>query len=98
MNLETGEVMQQARLEPACFAERLTEWKDRLIQLTWQNNTGFVYDLASFKLQRPFRYPGEGSGVTNDGEHEPAGLVLEWTRWPCGGGSRHGSVLSGRPL
>jgi glutamine cyclotransferase len=38
----------------------------RLIQLTWQTNVGFVYDLATFRLERSFRFTEEGCGLTRD--------------------------------
>jgi len=67
VQLETGEVVQQERVDPQYFAEGLAEWGGRLIQLTWQSNVGFVYDLATFRLQRTFRFTGEGWGLTHDG-------------------------------
>ena len=48
------------------FAEGLTEWRGRLIQLTWESNVAFVYDTTSFRLTRTFQYPGEGWGLTHD--------------------------------
>ena len=55
VRLETGEVLQQYQLEPKYFGEGLTDWGGQLIQLTWQTNVGFVYDLNSFKPLRQFR-------------------------------------------
>lgn len=66
VKLETGEVIQQERVDPRYFAEGLTDWGGRLVQLTWRTNIGFLYDLASFKLQGTFRYSGEGWGLTHD--------------------------------
>ena len=45
------------------------QWKHQLIQLTWRAQTGFVDDLASFKLQRTFAYPGEGWALTRSDKH-----------------------------
>ncbi|EIL98637.1 glutamine cyclotransferase [Rhodanobacter thiooxydans] len=67
--LETGEVVQRHRLPKQYFGEGIVDWKDRLVQLTWQSGTGFVYDLASFTPQRNFRYEGEGWALTRDGTH-----------------------------
>lgn len=67
VRLETGEVLQQVKVDSRYFAEGLTDWRNRLIQLTWETNIGFVYDLATFKQVRTFTYPGEGWGLTNDG-------------------------------
>jgi glutamine cyclotransferase len=79
VRLETGEVVQQHRLDGKYFGEGLTDWDSRLVQLTWQTNVGFVYDLATFKPVRTFTYPGEGWGLTHDGKRlimsdgEPSG-------------------------
>src|SRR5689334_3086677 len=45
VKLETGEVVQKRDVEATHFAEGLTDWGNRLIQLTWQSNVAFVYDL-----------------------------------------------------
>ncbi|GIV85068.1 MAG: glutamine cyclotransferase [Candidatus Roseilinea sp.] len=67
--LETGEVLQRHDLPAEYFGEGLTLFDGRLIQLTWQNHTGFVYDAASFALQQTWAYPTEGWGLTHDGAH-----------------------------
>ncbi len=36
--------------------------------MTWQEQTGFVYDLATFELLQTFSYPTEGWGITHDGQ------------------------------
>lgn len=68
VRLQTGEVLQQHRLDARHFGEGLVDWRNRLIQLTWQSNVGFVYDLATFKPVGTFTYPGEGWGLTHDGQ------------------------------
>ena len=67
VRLETGEVVQRVAIEPQYFAEGLTDFGNSLVQLTWQSNVGFVYDLSTFARQRTFEYPGEGWGLTRDG-------------------------------
>lgn len=67
--LATGEVVQRHRLPKQYFGEGIIDWKDRLVQLTWQSGTGFVYDLASFTPQRQFNYAGEGWALTRDDSH-----------------------------
>lgn len=68
VRLETGEVLQQHQLSPKYFGEGLVDWGGQLIQLTWQTNVGFVYDLRTFKPLRQFVYQGEGWGLTHDGK------------------------------
>lgn len=67
VKLETGEVLQQRRIDDQYFGEGIVVWKNALIQLTWQSEIGFVYDLASFEPSRRFTYKGEGWGLTHDG-------------------------------
>jgi glutaminyl-peptide cyclotransferase len=66
VQLETGQVVQQYRLDQAHFAEGLTERNGELVQLTWRSGIAFVYDLVSFAPRRPFTYSGEGWGLTYD--------------------------------
>jgi glutamine cyclotransferase len=49
------------------FAEGLTEFENRLIQLTWKSNIAFIYDLMTFKVLKTFSFKGEGWGLTSDG-------------------------------
>ena len=66
VRLETGEVLQQSKVDNRYFAEGLTDWGNRLVQLTWETNIGFVYDLKSFKPLRTFSYATEGWGLARD--------------------------------
>jgi glutamine cyclotransferase len=66
VRLETGEVLQRYNVDARYFAEGLTDWGNRLIQLTYTTKIGFVYDLATFTLQRTFDYTGQGWGLTRD--------------------------------
>jgi glutaminyl-peptide cyclotransferase len=68
VRLETGEVLQKRDIPEQYFGEGIVNWKDRLIEITWQTQAGFVYDLNSFNLQRQFSYPSEGWGLTQDGK------------------------------
>jgi glutaminyl-peptide cyclotransferase len=66
VRLETGEVLQRHTVDSRYFAEGLTDWGNRLIQLTYTTRIGFVYDLATFTLQRTFDYTGQGWGLARD--------------------------------
>lgn len=68
VDLTTGRVEEFHSIEPEFFAEGLTEFDGRLIQLTWQRGVGFVYGLSDFVERERFRYSGEGWGLTHDGE------------------------------
>lgn len=68
VDLESGDVLQQVDLPEQYFAEGLTALGERIYQLTWQENLGFVYQKDDFSLQETFSYPGQGWGLTQDGE------------------------------
>jgi glutamine cyclotransferase len=67
VDLETGKVLQRKDMPRRYFAEGLTSWGGDLVQLTYRDNLGFVYDRARFAVKRTFRYDGEGWGLTTDG-------------------------------
>ncbi len=67
VNLETGKVEKKFDLADDYFGEGITIMNGKIYQLTWREQTGFVYDLNDFTLLKEFRYSGEGWGLTNDG-------------------------------
>ena len=68
VDLETGEVLQMRSLAPELFGEGCTVWEDSIIQVTWKAGVGFVYDRETFEVLDQFSYPGEGWGLTTDGD------------------------------
>jgi glutamine cyclotransferase len=66
VDLSTGKVLQKHDLPSEFFGEGLTDWRSSLIQLTWLNHQGFVYDRFSFSLVKTFHYEGEGWGLTHN--------------------------------
>lgn len=68
VDLETGNILQVHELSDEYFGEGITIYEDKVIQLTWKSNTGFIYDKNTFELLREFSYPTEGWGITHDGE------------------------------
>src|SRR5947208_6776391 len=66
VRLDTGVVFKQREVPAPHFAEGLTDWRNSLIQLTWQSQIAFVYDLSSLSPQKTFSYPGQGWGLTHD--------------------------------
>ncbi len=67
VRLETGEIVQRRDISADYFGEGIVNWKGRIVSLTWRTQVGFIFDLASLKLQRQFSYVGEGWGLTQDG-------------------------------
>lgn len=68
VDITTGKVLQKTAVDKKYFAEGLTDWQGSLVQLTWQEKTGFVYDMKTLAFRQTFRYSGEGWGLTQDGK------------------------------
>lgn len=66
VNLATGSILDSIILAAEFFAEGITLWEDRVYQLTWRENIGFVYDLNTFAVVDTFYYQGEGWGLTHN--------------------------------
>ncbi|MGB7342318.1 MAG: glutaminyl-peptide cyclotransferase [Phototrophicaceae bacterium] len=73
--IETGEIVRSVDLtrtaeelqtQPNYFAEGLELVGDELIQLTWQSNVAFVYNVDTFEQTRTIDYEGEGWGLCYD--------------------------------
>jgi glutaminyl-peptide cyclotransferase len=69
VDLTTGKSLQTYKLPDWYFGEGITWYKDKLIQLTYTSNLGFIYNLNNFELLREFCYSTEGWGLTQDGEN-----------------------------
>ena len=67
VDLESGNVLQKVSLSEEYFGEGLAVVNDSLVQLTWQNQIGFIYDKSTFSLLGNFSYNTEGWGLTYDG-------------------------------
>jgi glutaminyl-peptide cyclotransferase len=59
----TGEVRRSVPVGADYFAEGLELVDDRLVLLTWQEQTAFVYDPATFEVVGQLGYEGEGWGL-----------------------------------
>ncbi|MEI8003190.1 MAG: glutaminyl-peptide cyclotransferase [Methanothrix sp.] len=68
VDLETGRVLEQTKLESTLFGEGIALWKDRIIQLTWQSGLGLVYGKENLTRIGNFSYQTEGWGITSDGK------------------------------
>ena len=65
---ETGEVLQKHDLPGQYFGEGIVIWKDRIYQMTYRTEIGFIWDLATFAKKGEFHYKGEGWAFTTDGK------------------------------
>ena len=71
LDLETGHIDTKVKLDrDIYFGEGSTILKDKIYQLTYKNQKGFVYDAKTFQQINTFNFPNtEGWGLTNDGEN-----------------------------
>jgi glutamine cyclotransferase len=69
VELETGKAVNVVKVADKYFGEGMTMIGDKIIQLTYREKTGFVYDKNTFKLLKSFSYNvgQEGWGLCNDG-------------------------------
>jgi len=65
----TGKIVQSTAVDKQYFAEGITIIGDKIIQLTYREKVGFVYDKASLKKLSEFSYTTgrEGWGLAFDG-------------------------------
>ncbi|WP_207513414.1 glutaminyl-peptide cyclotransferase [Longitalea luteola] len=70
-DLKTGKVTTKVQLDKTkYFGEGITFFNDKLYQLTWTSQIGFVYDANTFKKIKEFKLPSkEGWGLTHDSTH-----------------------------
>jgi len=67
VNLENGDVQRKVLLLNQYFGEGLTVVNDSIVQLTWKEAIGFIYDKETFGLLGNFSYSSEGWGLTFNG-------------------------------
>jgi glutaminyl-peptide cyclotransferase len=80
VDLETGRVLKFHPLPEKYFGEGIALCRNRLFQLTYRSNTGFIYD-RDFRQIGQFTYPTEGWGITCGGKHlimSDGTAVLRW--------------------
>ena len=69
VQLESGKVEQIRNLEASLFGEGITVFGDRIFQLTYKSQVGFIYDKSTFEeLQKIYYQNREGWGLTHNDE------------------------------
>jgi glutamine cyclotransferase len=70
VNLNTGNTISEHLLDDKYFGEGITILNDKIYQLTYRAQKGFVYNLSDFAVIDSFTYKSkEGWGLTNDGNY-----------------------------
>mgnify|MGYP001258095383 CR=1 FL=1 len=68
--LLTGKLLQSVKLSNKYFGEGITILNDKIYQLTYKAQKGFIYNSSSFAVIDSFTYESEqGWGMTNDGKN-----------------------------
>ena len=63
-----GKLLTERPVDPRLFAEGMTVLENRIYQLTWKSGLVLVYDKDTLAGIEYFRIPGEGWGLTHNGE------------------------------
>lgn len=70
VQIETGNTLLQHLLPAKYFAEGIALYGNKIYQITWRENTCFVYDKENFRLIDQKSYDiAEGWGLTTDGQY-----------------------------
>jgi glutamine cyclotransferase len=68
VDAKTGKIAAKAELDKQYFGEGIVFLKDKVYQLTYKNQIGFIYDAKTFKQLGRFSFANEeGWGLTTDG-------------------------------
>jgi glutamine cyclotransferase len=68
VDAKTGKITIKAELDKQYFGEGIVFLKDKVYQLTYKNQIGFIYDAKTFKQLGRFSFANEeGWGLTTDG-------------------------------
>ncbi|MCU1328695.1 MAG: glutamine cyclotransferase [Bryobacterales bacterium] len=76
VSLVSGDVIQRSPLPGQYFGEGIVAWGDRLYQLTYRHQVGFVYDKTTLRKLGEFPVQGQGWALTTDGVR----LYMDGTR------------------
>jgi glutamine cyclotransferase len=67
VELQTGHVLKKVDVPEPYFGEGIALLNNKVYQLTWQHQVGFIYNADNFEQVGKFNYSGEGWGLTTDG-------------------------------
>jgi glutamine cyclotransferase len=69
VELETGRIAKIRNLDQSLFGEGITVFGERIFQLTYKSQVGFIYDRSSFEeIQKIYYQNREGWGLTHNGK------------------------------
>jgi len=68
VDLNSGKVLKQVDIDEQHFGEGIAIIKDKIYQITWKSQLGFIYDRNTFRKIGEFTYSTEGWGLTSKGD------------------------------
>jgi glutaminyl-peptide cyclotransferase len=70
-NYKTGEAYKKVGLDSKYFGEGVTIFNNKIYQLTWKENTGFIYNADNLTKIKDFNYTKaiQGWGLTHDDKY-----------------------------
>ena len=88
MDPNTGQVLEAKNVDEKYFGEGVAHFIDKndeacLIQLTWEEKTGFIYRISDLEILKTFSYEttnGQGWGITYD-ETKQEFIVSDGSAW-----------------
>ena len=69
VDLQTGAIELYKALPDQYFGEGITNFANKIFQLTWKSQVGFIYDAENLEQIGEFYYPHKGWGLTHDGSN-----------------------------
>lgn len=66
---QTGEILRGVNLPAQVFGEGIAIVGDQLLQLTWREGGGFIFNKDTFEFISVFEYTDEGWGMCYDGTY-----------------------------
>lgn len=70
VHLQTGKILKAHQMNHTDFGEGLALLDERLFQVTWRTNVGYIYDRLTISEVGSFHHPMiDGWGLTSDGEN-----------------------------
>lgn len=67
VDLNSGKIVKRRTKPQPVFGEGITVKDGELYQISWKNDSCFVYNSTTLKPIRSYTYTGEGWGLTHDG-------------------------------
>ncbi|MCG8477335.1 MAG: glutaminyl-peptide cyclotransferase [Cytophagales bacterium] len=69
-DFKSGKVLNEVALPNNRFGEGIAVFGNKIVELTWESQEGYVYDKENLDYQSTFRYPfsEKGWGITFDGK------------------------------